>query len=490
MSDDEATRPHPDRHLGRVPRWLRRGQRRGFDSATASDDRAGDGRRSAEARGPHGAQPKPATVGVRALEQPHPNLGRALDARTGSRRAAGSGDGSEKARAPSAVAFRPVSSPLDTPRSVVCASDSNCSRTPARPAIREREARCADGRAQREGAHRASARWSLGPLRCLEGPDPGLSRVVLGSLFAVVASLVFVAHAGADTRKPPPPTFKLGYFSQQVDRSRARIGGSIDVQRSAPGRERQAASQSTSQIARTPPKGGAVDDLPDVDPYPPLRADSTFARNPRPLGPDSFWYPVGPGRLCIYAPGSVLPCYTLVGQGGPAVDPSALAVSAADRLPLMPGRIRTSPQTAGLTGALSWFWLDPAPSDEALTVSLAGETVTVTAEPAAVEWRFGDGAELAGGPGRPYRAGPPPAGAVLHLYETRCLPGDQGRNPYVLGSCGSSGYGIEAVVAWRISYSASGPIEASGTLPTRTTATSLPYPVSEARGFLVPGDSR
>ena len=317
-----------------------------------------------------------------------------------------------------------------------------------------------------------------------------MSRVVLGSLFAVVASLVFVAHAGADTRKPPPPTFKLGYFSQQVDRSRARIGGSIDVQRSAPGRERQAASQSTSQIARTPPKGGAVDDLPDVDPYPPLRADSTFARNPRPLGPDSFWYPVGPGRLCIYAPGSVLPCYTLVGQGGSAVDPSALAVSAADRLPLMPGRIRTSPQTAGLTGALSWFWLDAAPRTEELAVSLAGERVTVRAEPNAIEWRFGDGVELAGGPGRPYRAGPPLAGAVLHLYETRCLPGDQGRNPYVLGSCGSSGYAVEAVVVWRISYSASGPIEASGTPPTRTTATSIAYPVSEARGFLVPGESR
>jgi hypothetical protein len=490
MSDDEATRPHPGRQFGRAPRWLRRGQRRGVDAATASDDRAGEQRRSAEAGGPHGAQPEPATLRLRALEQPHPNLGRALDARTGSRRAPGSGGGSEKARDPSALALRSVSSPLDPPRSVVCASDSDRSRTPARPAIREREARCADGRSQREGTHRASARRSLGPLRCLEGPDPGLNRVVLGSLLAFVASLVFVAHAGADTRKPPPPTFKLGYFSQQVDRSRARIGGSIDVRRSAPERDRQAASRSTSQIARTPPKGGAVDDLPDVDPYPPLRADSTFALNSRPLGPDSFWYPVSPGRVCIYAPDSVLPCYTLVGPGGPGFDPGAIAASVADRLPLLPGRIQTSPHVAGLTGTDSWFWLDPAPRTEELTVSLAGERVTVRAEPAAIEWRFGDGAELAGGPGRPYRAGPPSAGAVLHLYETRCLPGDQGRNPYVLGSCGPSGYGVEAVVAWRISFSASGAVEASGTLPTRTTATSIAYPVSEARGFLVAGASR
>jgi hypothetical protein len=75
------------------------------------------------------------------------------------------------------------------------------------------------------------------------------------------------------------------------------------------------------------------------------------------------------------------------------------------------------------------------------------------------------------------------------MYETRCLPGDQGRNPYVLGSCGESGYPVAAVIAWRITFTASGPIDASGSLPTRSTATSAAYPVSEARGFLVPGAS-
>ncbi|MGH3452364.1 MAG: hypothetical protein ACRDQW_17010 [Haloechinothrix sp.] len=144
----------------------------------------------------------------------------------------------------------------------------------------------------------------------------------------------------------------------------------------------------------------------------------------------------------------------------------------------------------GLTGSDSWFWLDPAPRTEELTVSLAGETVTVIAEPSEVEWRFGDGIDLTGGPGRPYRPGPPTADAVLHVYETRCLPGDQGRNPYVLASCASSGYRVEAVVVWRISFSASGPVEASGALPARTTATAAAYPVSEARGFLVSVGSR
>lgn len=312
----------------------------------------------------------------------------------------------------------------------------------------------------------------------------------------MLLALALATTASAEAREPPPgavsSTVTLGHYSQQDDRGRASIGVSIRVKVTEPGRDARRASRLVSRVERVPVKGGAGDDLPE--PYPPLRADSTLAQDPQPFGPGSFWYPVGPGRVCIYAPNSVLPCYTLVGPGGapggPGLDPGAIAASVADRLPLLPGRIQTSPRVAGLTGTDSWFWLDPAPRTEELTVALAGETVTVTAEPNAIEWRFGDGVELAGGPGRPYRAGPPPAGAVLHFYETRCLPGDQGRNPYVLGSCGSSGYGVEVVVAWRISYSASGPIDASGALQTRTTATSIAYPVSEARGFLVPGAGR
>jgi hypothetical protein len=321
-----------------------------------------------------------------------------------------------------------------------------------------------------------------------------LSRLVLAAFVVAIALLALAAGAQAGTADKDPPEITLGYYSQQIDRGRVRIGASIDVEDGTPSRAARPASRRPSRIVRLPVKGGAVDDLPHRDPYPALASDSALAQDPQPFGPGSFWYPVGPGRVCIYAPDSVLPCYTLVGPGGapggPAVDPGAIAASVADRLPLLPGRIRTSPRVRGLTGTDSWFWLDPAPEAEELSVSIVGETVTVTAEPTGVEWYFGDGAALSGGPGRPYRAGRPPAEVVLHAYETRCLPGDQGRNPYVLGSCGSTGYGVEAVVAWRISYVATGPVDASGTLPTRTTATSTAFPVSEARGFLIPGTSR
>jgi hypothetical protein len=283
-------------------------------------------------------------------------------------------------------------------------------------------------------------------------------------------------------RQPGPPIVTIGRYSQQDDRTRATIGASVRARQGTPGRNPEAGSL-ISATSRRPGGGDSGADLPN--PYPPLRTDSAFAQNPEPLGPGSFWYTPGPGRACPYAPGTLAPCYTLVGPGAPAVDPTALAAAVADRLPLIPGRIRTSPQAAGLTGALSWFWLDPGPTVEELTVTLAGETVTVTAEPSVIEWRPGDGARLVGGPGVPYRSGPPPEGAIVHVYETRCLPGDQGRNPYVLASCRSGGYPLEAVVTWRISFTASGPIDTAGSLPARTTAAEAPFPVSESRAFLV-----
>jgi hypothetical protein len=154
---------------------------------------------------------------------------------------------------------------------------------------------------------------------------------------------------------------------------------------------------------------------------------------------------------------------------------------------LTPGRIRTSPRAAGLTGAGSWFWLEPQLGPRTLSITLAAETVTVAADPS-VEWRFGDGSSRQGGAGRAYQAGPPPADAIVHVYETRCLRGDRGRNPYVLVNCGD-GYRVEAVVSWRLSFRAVGPIDAGGAIPTRTTETGLDYPVTEARAFLSVGVS-
>jgi hypothetical protein len=304
-------------------------------------------------------------------------------------------------------------------------------------------------------------------------------------LLALAFSLAVPAAANADGG------IKVGWYSQQVRPSRAAVGGHIQASaaRASATRERGGSPAGAAQrVVVTIRTAHAGANLPP--PFPPLSTSSPILRHQHPFGPDSFWYTDAAGHACQYVPDSVTPCFTLVGPGANSgagqLSPSAIAESLTRRVELAPGEINMSPPRAGLTGAPSWFWLDPAPRRQSLSISLAGETVSVTADPT-VEWRFGDGASLDGGPGVPYQADAPLADAIRHAYGTRCLPGDQGHDPYVLASCGQDGYAVEVLVVWHITYSAAGPVGATGTLPTRTTNTSTSYPVSESRAFLVAG---
>jgi hypothetical protein len=314
----------------------------------------------------------------------------------------------------------------------------------------------------------------------------------------ILVGLLLVLAPSA-TARDGHPRIRVSWFSQQDGRARAGAGAGIDVREKRPG-HRAAPSQPAAQVvvhvgAASPPKtiGGATD-VPLPPPvYPPLPASSPLLKKQQPSGPGSFWYQDGAGHVCQYLPGSSPLCFTIAGAGTPAtvappLTPAAIAAHTADRLSLSPGELKTSPAGAGLTGAASWFWLDPAPATEQLSVSLAGEAVIVTAVPK-ISWQFGDGSSLDAGAGVPYQPGPVPSGAVTHVYGTRCLPGDQGHDPYVLPSCGSNGYQLVAAVSWQISYRAAGPIAASGSLPSRTTTSSAAYPVSEARAFLIPESS-
>ena len=281
-------------------------------------------------------------------------------------------------------------------------------------------------------------------------------------------------HGGAGT-------VHVGAYSQEEQPHRARIGAHID----ASAAQAPEATQRVVVTIRTAHSGLNV-----PPPFPPLSTSAPILHDQHPWGPGSFWYTDTAGHACQYVPDGVTPCFTLVGpganNGAGQLSPSAIAASLTRRAELAPGEIKTSPTRAGLTGAPSWFWLDPAPRRQSLSISLAGETVSVTADPT-VEWRFGDGASLGGGPGVPYQADAPTVDAIQHVYATRCLPGDQGHDPYVLASCGDGGYMVDALVIWHITYSASGPLGGGGTLPTRTTETSSAYPVSESRAFLTSG---
>ena len=311
------------------------------------------------------------------------------------------------------------------------------------------------------------------------------------SRWALLALAALAILLGVPERAEADGGIKVGWYSQQVRSSRAAVGAHIHASAARVGetRDRGATHGSTQAVVVTVrTRRGAASNLPP--PFPPLSTNSPILRNQHPGGPGSFWYTDAAGHACPYVPNSVTPCFTLVGpganNGAGAVSPSAVAQSLARRVELAPGEIKTSPTTTGLTGAQSWFWLDPPPRRQSLSISLAGETVNVIADPT-VEWRFGDGAALEGGPGVPYGADAASSDAVTHVYDTRCLPGDQSHDPYVLASCGQNGYSVSALVVWRITYTAAGPVAGSGALPARTTETSTSYPVSESRAFLVSG---
>jgi hypothetical protein len=308
---------------------------------------------------------------------------------------------------------------------------------------------------------------------------------------SLIATALLAALLAAPTAARADGGIKVGWYSQQVRPSHAAVGADIHAStaRTGAARDRGGTPAPTEQVVVTvKTRGGAAANLPP--PFPPLSTSAPIFKDRHPFGPGSFWYTDAAGHACQYVPNSVTPCFTLVGpgsnNGAGRLSPSAVAQSLSRRVELAPGAIKTSPTNAGLTGAQSWFWLDPAPRRQSLSISLAGETVNVVADPT-VQWRFGDGVSLDAGPGVPYQADVAPADAVTHVYGTRCLPGDQGHDPYVLASCGQGGYSVEALVVWQITYSAAGPIAASGTLPARTTETSTAYPVSESRAFLVSG---
>ena len=275
--------------------------------------------------------------------------------------------------------------------------------------------------------------------------------------------------------------YSIGQVSQQTSPSSATTGASVEVSTRHPGAPAGQAN-TPAPISGSP---SADESPPAAMPVSASESGSTGSTTPRGRTCPMLNYSppcLAPANNSTPAPGAARPAR-------PAVNPVVVAENVAARLALVAGQIEASPKAEGLTGAASWFWLLPTTATHSLSVALGGERVTVVAAPQSVRWNFGDGSDVVAGPGVPYTPGTAPAGAVRHVYQTRCLPGDQGHDPNILPSCGPDGYTAEALVQWTISYTASGPVAGGGALPSRSTATSIAYPVSEARSFLVAGGS-
>jgi len=285
---------------------------------------------------------------------------------------------------------------------------------------------------------------------------------------ATILTLSVVAAVLLSSATVYAASYQIGPVSQQVGPSKASVGASVGVSSSSPGAP---GARDVSSSEGEP--------------------SSSSSEGEEETGPSR-----ANGEACQSLPASATPCYGVVAlppEEGPPnaaptppVNPAVLAARAASRLSLLAGKVEASPSSraAGLTGAASWFWLSPAPTPQSVSAAAGAEHVTVTAAVGTVLWNFGDGKTVAGGPGVAYRPETSSPAAIRHVYETRCLPGDRGHDPNVSSSCGQNGYEVHATIEWRIAFQASGPIATAGALATRSTESTLTYPVSEARAFL------
>jgi hypothetical protein len=153
----------------------------------------------------------------------------------------------------------------------------------------------------------------------------------------------------------------------------------------------------------------------------------------------------------------------------PAVSPIVLAQMARRYLPLPPPGIQTSPAASSdqIVNVPTWLWVDPATwGPRSATASVPNESATATAVPITVTWTMGDGSRVVcRGPGTPYTEGDParPSPTCGHTYLR-----SSARQPGLR-------YPVTATTTWRITWTATGVVSASGTLAPllRTSTTTL-----------------
>jgi hypothetical protein len=159
-----------------------------------------------------------------------------------------------------------------------------------------------------------------------------------------------------------------------------------------------------------------------------------------------------------------------VPAGQPAVPPQVLAQQASKFVAAPAPAIQLNPPTGSdhLVNLESWLWVDPATwGQRRATASVPNESATVVATPVSVTWNMGDGTKITcRGPGVPYDPNRPPEG-----QQTDCS------HTYLRSSAGQPGqrYAVSATTTWSLSWTATGVVTASGTLPPllRTSTTTL-----------------
>jgi hypothetical protein len=162
------------------------------------------------------------------------------------------------------------------------------------------------------------------------------------------------------------------------------------------------------------------------------------------------------------------------GQSGP--DLAAIARQVYDEVPLVFPNPSTSPPADAdqLVGFPTWLWIDPAAFQTFdARATLAGITVTVTAEPMAVMWTMGDGATVTcDGPGTPWNpdGGDGQTTDCSHVYQHVSADQADGRYP------------VSATVTWAVTWDST--TGEGGTLADASRTTTFDLGVTERQAVV------
>lgn len=188
--------------------------------------------------------------------------------------------------------------------------------------------------------------------------------------------------------------------------------------------------------------------------------------------------PMGNVRFIIPVPGTPPPAPAGSPPTGQPVTPALLARQASRYLPLPVPAIHTNPSADRdqLVNLPTWLWVDPASWGRLIaTAAVPGLSVTVVATPSTVTWRPGDGSvHVCQGPGTAYdpaRATPAQQPTCAYTYRRSSLAEPAGR------------YQMTATITWTVSWTASGAIGASGTLPPMARSAAMTLRVIEAQAL-------
>ena len=317
MSDDEAIRT-PSARPARPARgdrgWLQRWQRQGRDAAAYNNvrddnDRDGDARTCCAA----GVARERSAFGLRALDNRLPawatrsTRGPALATLRRSAPTAGSGA--------FAAAREQTRDHVGQARSLLHEGDRGSEKHSARAAptaAASRSGAQSDERATIE--LRDSVRQ---PFRRLAGARLGLPNCARAGHCR--PAFARPANAAADERKPPPKaepsTVTLGHSQRMT-----ALGPASARRSASPGAGRAVTQQAVADFfTRRPAAGerGATDDLPDVDPYPPLASDSALAGIRSLLGREASGIRSVQAVFAFTRPAAFCPATRLSGRAAP-----------------------------------------------------------------------------------------------------------------------------------------------------------------------------